>query len=533
MRKIREVLRLKYEAKCSHQQIAQATGLSKGAIANYVRRAVLAALGWPLPAELDDGALESLLFASTRPIGGGGQPQFAPPDCEYIHRELQRKGVTLQLLWEEYAAANGEGAYRYSQYCEHYRRYRKALKRSMRQVHRAGEKVFIDYSGTGIPVIDRDTGEIRFAALFVASLGASKYTFAECTWTQSLPDWIGSNVRMLEFFGCVPEIFVPDNLKSGVKTPCRYEPEANETYEDMANHFGAVIIPARPRKPKDKATVESHVCIVQRWIVARLRNVQFFSLMEANRAVAALLTNLNQRPFQKLPGSRASAFADIDRPAMKALPPYPYDYAEFCRPKVGIDYYVPVGPPDCKHFYSVPHQLVGEELFVKYTSRVVECYFKGRLVAAHARSHVRGAQTTDDHHLSDAHRKHKEWSPSRLLSWGESIGIGTHNAVQWHLDNRPHPEQGYRACLGLLNLAKVYGEQRLEAACRRALSMGAEPKRYRIVAILKAKLDQHPDLFEDADVEAPATPVTHENLRGAAYFEACTSNATTNGDQAS
>ena len=292
MRKIREVLRLKLEARLSHEQIARTTGVSKGAVANYARRAIQQGLGWPLPEDLDDGALESLLFAQA-----GLQKQYVPPDCEHVHRELARKGVTLQLLWEEYAAVHGEQAYRYSQFCEHYHRFRGRLARSMRQTHRAGEKLFIDYSGKGIGVIDQDTGEIVATQLFVASLGASKYTYAEATWTQSIPDWISSHIRMFEFFGCAPEILVPDNLKSAIKTACRYEPEGTSTYEDMARHYGCVIIPARPRKPKDKAIVESHVLVVQRWIVARLRNRQFFSLVDLNKAISELLDKLNQRPF--------------------------------------------------------------------------------------------------------------------------------------------------------------------------------------------------------------------------------------------
>jgi transposase len=473
---------------------------------------------------MDDGALERRLFGQSQGQAGS-QKQFAPVDCEHVHRELARKGVTLQLLWEEYASAHGSQAYKYSQFCEHYHRFRSRLKRSMRQVHRAGEKLFIDYSGKGIELIDRETGEITQTELFVASLGASKYTYAEATRTQTLPDWIGSHIRMFEFFGSSTEILVPDNLKSAIKTACRYEPEGTSTYADMANHYGCVVIPARPRKPRDKAIVESHVLVVQRWIVARLRNQRFFSLVAINKAISELLTSLNQRPFKKLAGSRASAFAEIDRPAMKALPATIYDYAEFCRPTVNIDYHVEVGPPGgIKHLYSVPHQLVGEELFVKFTSSMVECYFKGRLVAAHARSFERGKATTRDEHMPESHRQHKQWSPGRLVSWAETIGIGVRGAVQWQLENRPHPEQGYRACLGLLRLAKQYGEERLEAACRRALSMG-QPTYKRVLDILKAKLDQHPDLFPETETP-PTSSLAHGNVRGAKYFESSTTTET-------
>lgn len=508
MRKIKDVLRLKFEARLSHEKIAAATGMSKGAVTNTVQRAVQKGLGWPLPAELDDSRLEAMLYRQAAPRG-----QYAQPDYALLHQELKRKGVTLQLLWQEYEAAHGEHAYRYSQFCAHYHEYRGTLARSMRQVHRAGEKVFIDYSGDTVAVIDPKSGEIRTAEIFVATLGASKYAYAEATWTQTLPDWIGSNIRMLEFFGAVPSLWIPDNLKAAIKTACRYEPEATSTYEDCARHYGAAILPARPYHAKDKAAVEMSVLVVQRWILARLRNRQFFSLRELNAAIAELLVDLNRRPFKKLPGCRAEAFESIDRPAMQPLPATRYEYAEWIKAKVGIDYHVEAD----RHYYSVPHSLVGEHVTVRVTDSTVECFFKSVRVAAHVRSYSKGKHTTLAEHMPSAHRKHMKWTPGRLLNWGQNIGAGTRAVVQWQLENRPHPEQGYRACLGLLNLAKTYGEQRLEAACRRALVIGS-PTRKRIIAILKAKLDQHPDLFPAADTAAATASRTHGNVRGADYF---------------
>jgi transposase len=516
MRKVREVLRLKFEARLSHERIAAATGLSKGAVSNYVQRTIQKSLGWPLPENLDDAALERLLFPQVVL-----REQYAPPDYAYVHQELKRKGVTLQLLWEEYHAANGEHAWRYSQFCLHYQRFRGNLARSMRQVHRAGEKLFIDYSGKTVPVINAVTGEIVAAEIFIGAMGASKYTYAEATWTQSMPDWIASHVRMFEYLGCVPEILTPDNLKSAIKKACRYEPEGTSTYEDMARHFGCAIIPARPYKAKDKAIAETHVLVVQRWILARLRNRQFFSLAELNTAIAELLVQLNHRPFKKLPGCRASTFESIDRPAMKPLPAQRYEYAVWVKPKVGIDYHAEAD----EHYYSVPHQLVGEYLHVRMTAATVECFFKGNRVAAHVRSYQRGRHTTLPEHMPESHRRHMQWTPGRLLNWGQKIGPGTRAVVLWQLENRPHPEQGYRACLGLLNLAKTYGEQRLEAACRRALTTGS-PTRKRILAILEAKLDQHPDLFPAPDTAAPTASRSHSNVRGADYFRSTTQTAT-------
>ena len=510
MRKIREVLRLKFEAKLSHEKIAAAMGMSKGAVTNTVQRAARKNLGWPLPAELDEAGLEALLYRQAAP-----PERYVLPDYPLIHQELKRKGVTLQLLWEEYDKAHRPSAYRYSQFCLHYHEYRGRLARSMRQVHRAGEKVFIDYSGDTVAVIDSRSGEILTAEIFVATLGASKYAYAEATWTQTLPDWIGSNIRMLEFFGAVPSLWVPDNLKAAIRKACRYEPEATSTYQDCASHYGAAILPARPYHAKDKASVEMSVLIVQRWILARLRHRQFFSLRELNLAIAELLSDLNLRPFKKLPGCRKAAFESLDRPAMKPLPPTRYEYADWSKAKVAIDYHAEADG----HYYSVPHTLVGEYVMVRLTDTTAECFFKGHRVAAHVRSYLKGQSTTLPEHMPSAHRKHMKWTPGRLLNWGENIGVGTRAVVQWQLENRPHPEQGYRACLGLLNLSKTYGEQRLEAACRRALAIGA-PHRKRILAILKAKLDQHPDLVPAADTATATASRTHGNVRGADYFRA-------------
>ena len=520
MRKIKEVLRLKFEAGLSHERIAAATGLSKGAVSGYVKRAGQVGIGWPLNPSIDDSALEALLFTKAPAPTAG----YAAPDFAHIHQELSRKGVTLQLLWEEYAAAHPQGAYRYSQFCLHYGRFRDALKRSMRQVHRAGEKLFIDYAGHSVPIIEAASGEIQAAQIFVAVLGASHYTYAEATWTQALPDFIGSHVRCFEFLGAVPALLVPDNLKSAINRACRYEPEANSTYAEMACHYGTAILPARPFRPRDKAAVEAGVLLVERWILARLRNRQFFSLSELNAAISELLIELNHRPFKKLEGCRASAFERLDRPAMKPLPTIGYEYAEWKWATVNIDYHVEVAA----HYYSVPHSLVKQRIEVRLTASSVECFFKGKRVAVHVRSNLRARHTTLPEHMPEAHRKHLQWTPGRLLNWAQSIGPGTRAVVRWQLDNRPHPEQGYRACLGLLNLVKRYGETRLEAACLRALAIGA-PSRKRICSILETKLDQHPELFPTSDATASPTPAQHANVRGADYFR----ETSTEGDPAS
>ena len=512
MRKIKDVLRLKHEAGLSHDRIARTCGVAKGTVAKYVDRAQAAGLSWPLPADLDDAALEARLF----PRAPALVAIHAPLDCGYLHQEMKRPGVTLTLLWEEYAHAHPGQAYGYSQFCLIYKTFRQSLKRSMRQIYRAGDKIFIDYSGDKAAIINPRSGEIRFAEIFVAVLGASAYAYAEATWTQQLPDWIASHVRLFGHLTSVPALLIPDNLKSGIQLACRYDPEANSTYADMARHYKTAILPARPAAPRDKAHAEAGVLLVQRWILARLRNQPFFSLEELNRAIRALVTDLNNRPFKKLPGSRRSAFETIDRPAMIPLPATPYEFATWKVVTVSIDYHVEVDG----HYYSVPHALVRQKIDARLTATTVEFFFKGKRVAAHARALARGKFTTLAEHMPEAHRRHREWTPGRLLNWARRIGPQTQAIVQWQFDHRPHPEQGYRACLGLLNLGKRYGDARLEAACQRALVIGS-PMLKSVKSILEARLDQQP-LPGHAPEEAATRTRDHDNVRGAAYFQSTT-----------
>ena len=505
MRKIKDVLRLKYEANLSCRQIAASLKLSVGVISKYTHAAEAAGLTWPLPSGLDDTTLAARLFPPVTSVR-----EHAIPDCAFIHQELKRKGVTLMLLWEEYQASCAGQAYQYAQFCVHYRQYRSRLKLSMRQTHKVGEKLFVDYSGDGVPIVDPQTGEIRRAQIFVAVLGASGYTYAEATLSQTLPDWIGSHVRAFNFFGCAPEIVVPDNLKSAVTRPCFYEPELNATYSDMAQHYGLAIIPARPYKPRDKAMVELGVLLVQRWITARLRRHTFFSLHELNRLMGELLQGLNNRPFQKnKTETRRSLFDSLDRPAMKPLPAQPYEYAEWKKARVNIDYHIEVG----RHYYSVPFQLARSEVDVRLTGSVVEVLHKGQRVASHARSLLAGKHTTVTAHMPKSHQKHLAWTPQRLLNWGERIGPATCSIIRRQLEDKPHPEMGYRSCLGVFSLARRYGEDRLEAACARALTIGS-PKRKTVQSILETGLDRHAELISVPDTPLPA----HGNVRGPDYY---------------
>jgi transposase len=508
MRKLKEILRLRFEAGLSYRQIAAAAQVSVGVAAKYVAQAERAGLTWPLPENQDEAALARLL--GQNPDVPTRLSRYAVPDGAALHQELKKKGVTLQLLWEEYRARYPEHAYRYAQFCVHYRTYRDSLARSLRQTHRAGEKLFVDYAGQTVPVVDGDSGEIHTAQIFVAVLGASNYTYAEATWTQQLPDWIGSHVRAFTFLGGVTALLIPDNLKSGVTRACRYEPELNPTYADLAAHYGVAVIPARPYKPKDKAKVEVGVQIVERWILARLRHQTFFSLAALNGAIGALLKNLNDRPFKKLPGCRRSAFEALDRPALKPLPATAYVYAEWKKARVSIDYHIEID----RHYYSVPHALVKRELDVRLTQTTVECLHQGKRVASHARSRKRGAHTTVADHMPKSHRKHLDWTPGRFLNWALTIGPATRDLVRWQLTHKPHPEMGYRACLGLLNLARRYSKERLEAACARALAIGS-PTRKSVVSILERNLDREP---LPAPAPAAALP-DHANVRGPAYYQ--------------
>jgi transposase len=461
-------------------------------------------LTWPLPEELDDAVIERLLFPPQSIISTTRQE----PDWLEIHRELKRKGVTLALLWQEYKERDSEG-YQYSWFCKLYNKWAGTIDLVMRQDHRAGEKMFVDYAGHTVEIVDRLTGAVRESQVFVAVLGASNYTYAEATWSQSLPDWIASHVRAFDFFGGVAEVVVPDNLKSGINKACFYEPDINPTYQDMATHYNTVILPARVCEPRDKAKVEIGVQVVERWILARLRNHTFFSLAELNREIRNLLNVLNNRPFKKLPGTRKSLFDFLDRPALKPLPSNPYQYAEWKKATVHIDYHIELDG----HYYSVPHQLVKKKLDVRYSSTVVECYHRGKRIAGHRRSYQKGHHTTVREHMPARHQKYLDWTPKRFLRWAGRIGPHTVGLTERILASRSHPQQAYRTLLGILRLGKSYTDQRLEAACKRALCIGSAS--YRSVAsILKNGLDNKP-LPNASEL---AVPIQHHNIRGSQYY---------------
>lgn len=510
MRKIKDILRLHHETGLSNRAIAQALGIGYGTVADYLKRARQVDLSWPIPPQMQERDLGRLLFP-TQPATG--QRRFTEPDYPAIHQELKRKGVTKQLLWQEYRQLHPDDGYSYAQFCHRYLEWLGCQQRSMRQIHRAGEKLFVDYCGPTMPVVNADTGEVREAQIFVAVMGASNYTFACASWSQKQEDWLNAHVQAFEFLGGVPEVVVPDNLKSAVRKTHRYEPDLNPAYQQLAAHYQTAIVPARPYKPKDKAKAEVAVQIVERWIMARLRHHTFFTLASLNQAIRFLLDDLNQRPFKKLPGSRQSQFEQLDKPALKPLPSSPYQYAEIKQARVHVDYHLEFD----KHYYSVPHHLVKQAVEVQASKSTVAIYSHGQRVASHPRSYRRGAHSTCPEHMPHRHRAMSEWSPERFLRWAGDIGEETQVVVHCLLSEKRHPEQSYRRILALLGNAKKYSRERLNNACRRALQINS-PTRSSVESILKQGLDQVPLENPLEAVQEELNLDHHENVRGEDYY---------------
>ena len=507
MRKVSEAARLK-SLGLSNRKIAKSCGIARSTVADYLARLDKACLSWPFPPDLTEEALNTRLF--TGPEFRGPDQNRPVPEWAHIHKELHRKAVTKQLLWEEYLESYPDG-YRYSQFCERYRRWSKTIDVCMRQTYRAGEKLFVDYAGMTIPVTNPETGEIQRAQIFVATLGASHYIYCEATWTQQLPDWIGSHCRAYEYLGGVTEIASPDNLKSGVTRACRYDPDVNKTYADMARHYDTAVIPRRPRKPRDGAKVETGVQIIERQVLARLRDRTFFSLAELNQAIKDLTEQVNNRPFQKLDYTRLELFNELDKPALKPLPLSRYEFADFLTPTVNIDYHIEIKG----HYYSVPCELRGQKLDVRLTVRMLEVLHKNRRVTSHVRDDRKGKYSTKAEHMPKAHREHAKWTPSRIIQWARKIGPSCAACAEHIIEARMHPEQGYRACLGIVRLSKSYESSRVEAACRRALALDVCSYQS-IKSILKTEKDREP-LPGDEPVVSVCNEY-HLNVRGAHYY---------------
>ena len=503
MRTVREILRLRLGVGLSADNVAKSCKISKATVLQYEKRFIESGMSWPVPDDMDDTALKRIV----RKPREKGKPRHELPDMTHLIEEMRRPHVTLYLLWMEYREANPNG-YSYTQFCYYYKEAKKHLDVTLRQFHKAGEKVFTDYAGDTATIIDPKTGSKIPVYLFVATLGASSYTFAEGVVCMNTPSWIDSHIHAFEFFGGVPEIIVPDNTKCAVIRPDRYEPDLNPEFADMAAHYGAAVIPARVRRPRDKAKVENAVLVAERWILAALRNRTFFSLAELNEAIAELLERLNSRKFKQIDATRSELFAKLDAPALAPLPVNRYQFAEWAKAKVNIDYHISVA----KHLYSVPYQLAGKNVEVKMTATFVEILHENRRVASHIRSYVEGGFTTNPSHRPKSHQKYLEWTPSRIISWAGSKGPNIAALVAKILESRPHPEMGYRSCLGIIRLAGKFTAERVEATSERALRCNAISYTS-VKSILTKGLDKLP-LRETPEY----VPVSHANIRGKEYY---------------
>ena len=444
MQNIREILRLIHEGNLSNRQIAKSCHCSPTTIGAIIDRYKEKNLTWPEVLQMDDTELESKLYPQEI-----NSSKKTLPDYDYIHKELMRKGVTLLLLWQEYKETYPDGV-QYTQFCDHYLTWRKLRNISMHQIHRAGEKMFTDWAGLTGSTIDRETGEIKEAYFFVAVLGASKIIYTEPFFSMDLFSWNQGHVAAFKYFGGSSEIIVPDNTKTAVKKPCYYEPDLNLSYLEMAKHYGSVIIPARVRKPKDKSPVEKEVQDVERWIIAKLRNHTFFSLYELKQAVRELLEEANNRPFQKREGSRRTLFEAIEKPALKPLPVENYEFAIWNRARVNVDYHIEFE----KNYYSVPYQLVKQEVIIRVTGKTVEIFHKNKRITSHVRQNGKKySYVTLPEHMPSNHRKFGEWTPDRIINWSKTVGLHTARLVQEIMSRKEHPEQAFRACMGIVRLA--------------------------------------------------------------------------------
>ena len=504
MHQIQEILRLKHQNKLTVREIARSCGLPASTVGDYLKRAAAAGLNWPMPEGLSEQELlQKLMATAVAPAGVCA----AVPNWVNIHKELGRKGVTLLLLWQEYRQADPQGL-GYSRFCDLYRRWAGTLDPVLRQVHHPGEKLFVDWAGQTMEIHNAQDGSIACAHLFVAVLGASNKTYVEAFADEKLGSWITAHCHAYAFFEGVARITVPDNLKTGVVRPCRYEPLLHRSYQEMGEHYGTVIIPARAKKPRDKAKVEVGVQIAERQILAVLRDQRFFHVSELNAAMAPLLAKLNDQPFAKLEGSRNSWFESLEKGQLLPLPSAPFVLASWSKAQVNIDYHAVVEG----HYYSAPYQLIHQQVEVRLTDHSVEFFLKGKRVAAHLRSALRGRFTTVEDHRPKSHQKHLEWTPSRILEWVKTIGPDCARLVEKIMVERPHPEQGFRSALGIIRLAKAVGHDRMEAASRRALHFGTHSYAS-LKSILQNNLEAQP-LAQELALPSPA----HDNLRGGPYY---------------
>jgi transposase len=508
MRRVREILRYRFEQELGHKAIALRVGAAPSTVRETLRRAASAGLSWPLAGDVSDAVLEASLYkaAGTKT----GHRRCVEPDWAEVHRELKRKHVTLQVLWDEYIGRHPDG-YRYSRFCDLYGGWAMKLPVTMRQDHIPGDKLFVDYAGDTVTVVvDRLTGKTRQAHLFVAVLGASSLSFAQARWSETLPDWIECHLLALEFFGGAPALLVPDNAKVAIIKACHFDPQVNRSYAGMATHYDSAILPTRPRRPRDKAKVEAAVRIVERWLLGRLRHRVFYSLAEVNAAIMELLRDLNEkRVLRRVNCTRRQLFEELDRPALRPLPVERYVFAEWRIRRAGLDYHVEIE----RHYYSVPYRFAREQVEARITANTIEFFHKGERIAAHRRSSGNGKHTTIPEHMPSSHRRFADWTIERLGREASAIGPDAALLCERILNDRPHPEQGFRACLGIIRLTKSFGRDRVNAACGRALEIGA-----RTYGSVRSILDNHLDRGRASTQTASHEPIQHANIRGPRYY---------------
>ncbi|MBB3399756.1 integrase [Rhizobium sp. R693] len=508
MRRVREILRYRFEEGLGHKSIAARVGAAPSTVRETLRRVEIAGLSWPLGDDVSDAILEAALYraAGTKT----GHRRSVEPDWAHVHRELKRKHVTLQILWDEYIGLHPDG-YRYSRYCDLYRAWALKLPVTMRQDHAAGEKLFVDYAGDTVTVVvDRLSGKTRQAHLFVAVLGASSLSFAHARWSETLPDWIECHLLALEAFGGAPALLVPDNAKVAVIKACHFDPQVNRTYAGMAAHYGSAVLPTRPRRPRDKAKVEAAVRIVERWLLGRLRHRVFYSLADVNAAIVELLVDLNDtRVLRRVGRTRRQLFEELDYPALRPLPVERYVFAEWKIRRAGLDYHVDID----KHYYSVPYRFARAQVEARITANTIEIFHKGERIAAHRRSSGNGKHTTTPEHMPSSHRRFADWTIERISREASAIGSDVALLCERILADRPHPEQGYRACLGIIRLVKAFERERVNAACGRALEIGA-----RTYGSVRSILDNHLDRPSASSGASSPEPINHSNIRGPRYY---------------
>lgn len=505
LRRIREILRLHHELEYSDREIARAYKMSHTTVSKICTAVHEAGYTWPLSDEVDNNLLQQICY----PRKSHSMSKHPQPNWEGIWKQMQRKGMTLRLQWLRYKDKHSDG-YQYSQFCEYYNRWCKKKNVSMHQEHRAGVNTEVDYAGSTLPLTDPLTGVVKQVPVFVSALGVSGLLYAEATLSMKLPDWIGSHMRMFEFYGGATEILIPDNPKTGVKRPCRYDPDIQRTYENMVRHYGAVVIPARVRKPKDKPQAERGVQEVLRWIIVLLQEREFFTLEEMNESIFDELEKINNKPFTVREGSRRSVFEDLDKPLLRPLPSEHFTFEEWKKVKVHIDYHVQID----YNKYSVPYVLAGQKLTARITGATVELFNGEKRVASHMRELTgRNRYSTHVKHMPENHVKHLKMTPDKIMRWAVRVGSHASEMAETILKRREHPAQGYRVILGIMGLSRKYGEERLEKACGMALRINSLRLKD-VKLILQKELDLNQFDGEDKEDE----PIMHKNIRGEEFY---------------